>query len=191
MMWSTTSKERAPLPLPAPNSNERLNKGLGLFESVQVSMDAVEDKDGSLDQTDVTVKLKEKNWYLLQSGATTSGRQGNLDASEFSNLRCKQKRNPATHAHALGGTRGVGRNVWLSFSFLMCCLSSPVRFENKAVQTLQPGSSRVFCLRRPREKEQGARGFEREMALKFYHHATPRPRRLRRFGDSACSAAGG
>lgn len=60
---------------------------MGLFESVQVSMDAVEDKEGPLDQTDVTVTVKEKNWYLLQSGATTTGTQGNLDASEFSNLR--------------------------------------------------------------------------------------------------------
>lgn len=59
---------------------------MGLFESVQVSMDAVD--DGSLDQTDVTVTVKEKNWYLLQSGATTTGTaHGNLDASEFSNLR--------------------------------------------------------------------------------------------------------
>lgn len=63
-----------------------LYKGMGLFESVQVSMDAVD--DGSLDQTDVTVTVKEKNWYLLQSGATTTGTaKGNLDASEFSNLR--------------------------------------------------------------------------------------------------------
>lgn len=58
---------------------------MGLFESVQVSMDAAE--DGSLEETDVTITVKEKNWYLLQSGATTSGNHGNLDASEFSNLR--------------------------------------------------------------------------------------------------------
>eukprot|EP00752_Nemacystus_decipiens_P010481 g9338.t1 len=62
-------------------------EGTGLFESIQVSMDAVEDKGGSLDQTDVTITVKEKNWYLLQSGATTAGTKGNLDASELSNLR--------------------------------------------------------------------------------------------------------
>lgn len=72
---------------PANSDFAHKNKGMGLFESVQVSMDAVEDKAGSLDQTDVTVTVKEKNWYLLQSGATTAGTQGNLDASEFSNLR--------------------------------------------------------------------------------------------------------
>lgn len=60
--------------------------GLGLFDTVQVSMDAAE--DGSLDQTDVTVTVKEKNWYMLRTGATTAGKQPSLDASEFSNLRC-------------------------------------------------------------------------------------------------------
>ncbi|CAM9354513.1 unnamed protein product [Ectocarpus fasciculatus] len=76
---------------------------MGLFESVQVSMDAVD--DGSLDQTDVTVTVKEKNWYLLQSGATTTGTaQGNLDASEFSNLRYSLAgalRNPLGHGEML------------------------------------------------------------------------------------------
>ncbi|CAB1106882.1 unnamed protein product [Ectocarpus sp. CCAP 1310/34] len=77
--------------------------GMGLFESVQVSMDAVD--DGSLDQTDVTVTVKEKNWYLLQSGATTTGTaKGNLDASEFSNLRYSVAgalRNPLGHGEML------------------------------------------------------------------------------------------
>ncbi|CAM9986418.1 unnamed protein product, partial [Scytosiphon promiscuus] len=59
--------------------------GLGLFESVQVSMDEAE--DGSSEETDVTVTIKEKNWYLVQTGATTAGTSGNLDASKFSNLR--------------------------------------------------------------------------------------------------------
>lgn len=59
--------------------------GLGLFDSVQVMMDAA--GDGSSDQTDVTVTVKEKNWYMLQSGATASGRKASMDASEFSNLR--------------------------------------------------------------------------------------------------------
>lgn len=48
-------------------------------------MDASE--DGSLDQTDVTVTVKEKNWYSLQAGSTTSGTKPSLDASELSNLR--------------------------------------------------------------------------------------------------------
>ncbi|CAN0540037.1 unnamed protein product [Laminaria digitata] len=43
--------------------------------------------EGSSDLTDVTVSVKEKNWYLLQTGATTTGTQPSLDASEFSNLR--------------------------------------------------------------------------------------------------------
>lgn len=73
---------------------------MGLFESVQVSMDAVEDEDGSLDQTDVTVTVKEKNWYLLQSGATTTGAHGNLDASEFGNLRCCTADGRTAYAHA-------------------------------------------------------------------------------------------
>lgn len=58
---------------------------MGLFESVQVSMDEAE--DGTPEETDVTVTVKEKNWYLLQTGATTAGTTGNLDASKFSNLR--------------------------------------------------------------------------------------------------------
>ena len=49
-------------------------------------MDATD--DGSLDQTDVTITVKEKNWYKLKSGATTAGKQSSFDASEFSNLRC-------------------------------------------------------------------------------------------------------
>lgn len=61
-------------------------KDLGLFDFVKVSMDVAE--DGSLDETDVTITVKEKNWYKLETGATTGGKQQSaLDASEFSNLR--------------------------------------------------------------------------------------------------------
>lgn len=42
---------------------------MGLFDSVSVVMDAVDD---SAEETDVVVTLKEKNWYALRIGSTTS-----------------------------------------------------------------------------------------------------------------------
>lgn len=43
--------------------------GLGIFDAVKLDMNAVE---GSSDETDVTVRLKEKNWYKLSAGTRVS-----------------------------------------------------------------------------------------------------------------------
>lgn len=48
---------------------------MGLFDSVSVVMDAVDD---SAEETDVVVTLKEKNWYALRIGSTTSVGAGDL-----------------------------------------------------------------------------------------------------------------
>ncbi|CAM9170343.1 unnamed protein product [Ascophyllum nodosum] len=90
-------------------------ESLGLFDSVSVSMDATD--DGSLDQTDVTITVKEKNWYKLKSGATTAGKQSSFDASEFSNLRY-------TVAGALKNALGHGETVDVGYNSPLSGLES-------------------------------------------------------------------
>lgn len=51
---------------------------MGLFESINMVMDGVDD---SAEEMDVVITLKEKNWYALRIGSTTS-----MDAGDV--LRC-------------------------------------------------------------------------------------------------------
>lgn len=57
---------------------------MGLFESISMVMDVVED---SAEETDVVVTLKEKNWYSLRVGTTTTTERG--DFLRYGLMTCK------------------------------------------------------------------------------------------------------
>ena len=92
-------------------------------------MDEATGEGSSPNETDVTVQVKEKNWYYLQTGATTTGTQPSLDASEFSSLRWVDgwvsRWIDGSVGRPMGGWVGLrvmgGVGVCLSDRFLVVC----------------------------------------------------------------------
>ena len=53
-------------------------KKLGVFDSIEITMDKV---DGSSKETDLIIRVKEKNWWKLNVGASTDGYEGTAETT--------------------------------------------------------------------------------------------------------------
>ena len=51
---------------------------MGIFDSIQIMMDKVE---GSTTETDLTITVKEKNWWKVHVGAHTDGYEGTAEST--------------------------------------------------------------------------------------------------------------